>query len=89
MSFPSAKIAPFGTPLRIRPPYARAVASMVSAGHWPKRAPAARRNASAVGVTVSPVAGTFTYSVATAGKGEACATCHGVGKAEDITVKHK
>ncbi|MBE0613688.1 MAG: OmcA/MtrC family decaheme c-type cytochrome [Burkholderiales bacterium] len=41
------------------------------------------------GVTATPVAGTFTYSIATAGKGEACATCHGVGKAEDITVKHK
>jgi hypothetical protein len=41
------------------------------------------------GTTTAPVAGTFTYSIATAGKGEACATCHGTGKAEDIAVKHK
>jgi len=40
------------------------------------------------GTTASPVAGTFTYSIATPGKGEACATCHGVGRAEDVTVKH-
>lgn len=33
--------------------------------------------------------GTFATNMATPGKGEACATCHGVGKAEDITVKHK
>ena len=28
-------------------------------------------------------------SVAKAGSGEACATCHGTGKSEDVAVKHK
>ena len=32
---------------------------------------------------------TFVSNIATPGKGEACATCHGVGRAEDITVVHK
>jgi hypothetical protein len=32
---------------------------------------------------------TFATNIATPGKGEACATCHGIGRAEDITVKHK
>lgn len=31
----------------------------------------------------------FQTKVTTPGAGEACATCHGVGKAEDVTVKHK
>jgi OmcA/MtrC family decaheme c-type cytochrome len=31
----------------------------------------------------------FKTNVATPGKGEACATCHGTGKAEDIAVVHK
>ena len=31
----------------------------------------------------------FQTNIATPGKGEACATCHGAGKAEDITVVHK
>ena len=31
----------------------------------------------------------FAANMATAGKGEACATCHGTGKSEDIAVKHK
>ena len=37
----------------------------------------------------APAAGTWAYNVATPGKGEACATCHGTGRAEDIAVKHK
>ena len=32
---------------------------------------------------------TFMTNMTTAGKGEACATCHGTGKAEDIAVKHQ
>lgn len=32
---------------------------------------------------------TFVTNIVTPGKGEACATCHGVGRAEDITVVHK
>ena len=31
----------------------------------------------------------FQTNMATPGKGEACATCHGTGKTEDIAVKHK
>ncbi|MBI4290543.1 MAG: OmcA/MtrC family decaheme c-type cytochrome [Betaproteobacteria bacterium] len=33
--------------------------------------------------------GTFQTSVTTPGQGEACATCHGIGKAEDAAVVHK
>ncbi|HWI13466.1 MAG TPA: OmcA/MtrC family decaheme c-type cytochrome [Burkholderiales bacterium] len=32
---------------------------------------------------------TFQTNTATAGKGEACVTCHGAGKGEDVTVVHK
>jgi hypothetical protein len=31
----------------------------------------------------------FQTNMATAGRGEACATCHGAGKTEDIAVVHK
>jgi OmcA/MtrC family decaheme c-type cytochrome len=31
----------------------------------------------------------FAAKIATPGQGEACAICHGAGRAEDITVKHK
>ena len=33
-------------------------------------------------------AGTWAYNVNTPGKGEACVTCHGTGKAEDVAVVH-
>lgn len=50
---------------------------------------AAQSHVATQGGMIQVTRATFATNMATPGKGEACATCHGVGKAEDITVKHK
>ncbi len=50
---------------------------------------AAQSHMATQGGMIQVTRATFATNIATPGKGEACATCHGVGKAEDITVKHK
>ena len=50
---------------------------------------AAQSHMATQGGMIQVTRATFATNIATPGKGEACATCHGVGRAEDVTVKHK
>ena len=50
---------------------------------------AAQSHAATQGGLIQGTRAAFQTKIATPGAGEACATCHGIGKAEDVTVKHK
>lgn len=50
---------------------------------------AAQSHMATQGGLIQGTRATFAANAVTPGKGEACATCHGVGRAEDVTVKHK